>query len=180
MLTNEIILDSLGRVHELVPAVLENLSREDILWQPDIIANSIGWLIWHLTRVEDEQMADLVKEKSVWLRKHFYERFDLPYPKNASGFGMNEADVAKFSVPDAKLLIEYSAAVAEQSRKIVEELSEKDFTKIIDKSWDPPVTIAMRIVSIINDITQHIGQAAYVRGLRERVIGRESGWVGYV
>lgn len=180
MLTNEIILDLLSRVHELVPAVLENLSREDVLWQPDTAANSIGWLIWHLTRVEDEQMADLVKEKSVWLSQSFYEKFDLPYPKNTSGFGMNAADVAKFSVDSADLLIEYSAAVSKQSHKIVEELSEKDFTKIIDKSWDPPVTVAARIVSIINDITQHIGQAAYVRGLRERAAGQDSGWRGYI
>jgi hypothetical protein len=36
---------------------------------------------------------------------------------------------------------------------------------VVDLNWDPPVTLAVRLVSVINDDLQHGGQAAYVRGM---------------
>ena len=38
----------------------------------------------------------------------------------------------------------------------------------VDQSWDPPVTLAVRLVSVVNDITQHAGQAAYAAGIIAR------------
>ena len=179
-LTNEVVADALARVHELVPAVLDGLSRDDVLWRPDAGANSIGWLIWHLTRAEDEQIAPLGERETVWESQDFRAKFALPYPGDAVGFGMSAADVAKFDISSVKLLTDYSAAVAKMSREIVANLTAADFTKIIDRSWNPPVTVAARLVSVMNEIAQHVGQAAYVRGLRERATGRDSGWRGYV
>ena len=37
--------------------------------------------------------------------------------------------------------------------------------RVVDRTWDPPVTLGVRLVSILDDDTQHAGQAAYVRGL---------------
>jgi len=179
-MTNDIILDALGRVHELVPAVLKGLIREDVLWRPDGGSNSIGWLIWHLTRVEDDHLASLSSRKQVWETGGFREKFNLPYPESSVGFGMSSDDVAKFDIASSDLLIDYATAVAKQSHEVIAKLAEKDFAKIIDCNWNPPVTVAARLVSVMVETAQHIGQAAYVRGLRERAIGRESGWRGYV
>jgi len=171
MLTTDIVLDSLGRVHELVPVVLDGLNRDDLRWQPDPESNSIGWLIWHLTRVEDDHLADLGGRAQVWLPT-WYERFGLPYPERAHGYGMTAAEVAAFDIPSVDLLADYAAAVAAQSREIVSALTEADFGKVIDTRWDPPVTVAVRMVSVMVEMAQHMGQAAYVRGLRERSVAR--------
>jgi hypothetical protein len=38
---------------------------------------------------------------------------------------------------------------------------------VVDASWDPPVTLGVRLVSVISDDLQHAGQAAYLRGMIE-------------
>ena len=178
MLSSDIVLDSLNRVHELIPVVLDGLDRDDVLWRPDAGSNSIGWLIWHLCRVDDDHLGDLGGQPQVWL-SGWSERFGLPYPPNAHGYGMTAADIAAFDLPSVSLLADYASAVAEQSRRIVTALTASDYEKVIDTRWDPPVTISARLVSVMVETAQHIGQAGYVRGLRERQIGRESGWAGH-
>lgn len=168
MLTNDVVLDGFGRVHELVPAVLDGLSLDDVHWQPDPGANSIGWLLWHLLRVEDDHLADLAGREQVWTSAGFAERFALPYPAAAVGYGQSADEVRAFQVRSIDQLSDYAAAVAEATREIVTPLTEADYARIVDVRWDPPVTLGVRLVSVINDTSQHIGQAAYVRGLRER------------
>ena len=178
MTTSSIILDSLDRVHALIPVLLDGLDRDDVLWRPDPGSNSIGWLIWHLTRVEDDHLADIGGKEQVW-STGWRERFALPYPDNAHGYGMTPADVAAFDVSSVDLLKEYAGAVAAQTTEVVRALSDADYERVIDTRWDPPVTVAVRLVSVMNEVAQHVGQAGYVRGLRERAINRESGWVGH-
>ncbi|MBK9696029.1 MAG: DUF664 domain-containing protein [Propionibacteriaceae bacterium] len=178
MLTTDLALDALGRVHELVPAVLDGLSPADVTWRADPEANPIGWLVWHLLRVEDDHLATLGGVPQVWLADGWHQRFGLPYPKGAHGFGMSSAEVALFSISDTALLTGYAEAVAAQSRRIVTALTEADFARIVDTRFTPPVTLAVRLVSVMVETAQHIGQAGYVRGLLERRQGRDSGWAG--
>lgn len=178
MTTSDLVLDALDRVHELVPAVLADLDREDILWRPDPDSNPIGWLVWHLTRVEDDHLAKLGEVEQVW--PEWADRFALPYPLKAHGYGMTSEEVGAFDISSPSLLVEYAAAVAEQARSIVGGLTPDDYDRVIDTRWDPPVTVAARLVSVMVEISQHIGQAAYVRGLRERYVGSGSGWAGHV
>lgn len=166
MLVNEMILDAFARNAEAVGPLLEGLSAEQILWRPDAEANSIGWLVWHLARVEDDHMAGLSGREQRW--PQWRERFGLPYEPDAIGYAMSTADVARFDVGDADLLRGYYAAVHDHTVDIVGSLGEDDFARIVDENWDPPVTLAVRVVSVINDTAQHLGQAAYVRGLIER------------
>jgi hypothetical protein len=42
-----------------------------------------------------------------------------------------------------------------------------DLDRVVDKRWDPPVTLGVRLVSVVDDDAQHVGQAAYVRGLQK-------------
>ncbi len=164
----QLLLDAFGRVHELVPFVVEGLDDEQLNWRPDPGANSIGWLLWHLARVEDSHLADLKGSQQRWTQDGWVQRFGLDYDVSDIGFGHDSDAVAQFFVADPSLLISYYEAVHSRTREILSELADKDYARVIDTSYDPPVTVAVRLVSVVNDTTQHIGQAAYVRGLVDR------------
>jgi uncharacterized damage-inducible protein DinB len=178
MRTTDLALDALGRVHELIPAVLAGLSADDLRWQPDPGSNSMGWLVWHLLRVEDSHVAGLDGHDQVWA-DGWKERFALPYKPDASGYGMSPDQVSAFTVTGPEVLVEYADAVWQQTRRTLGALTDDDYDRVVDKNWNPPVTLGVRLVSVINDTTQHVGQVGYLRGLRERSKGTDSGWKGY-
>lgn len=167
MRTNDLALDALGRVHELVPDLICDLTVQELLWRPDDASNPIGWLVWHLLRVEDDHLAGLGGIDQVW-DSGWRERFDLPYQPKSHGYGMSAEQVAAFSVSGPELLIGYADAVWQQTRQIVGGLVDDDYDRIVDRSWDPPVTLAVRLVSVMVETAQHIGQVGYLRGLLER------------
>jgi hypothetical protein len=165
-----VLADALTRVRELVPVVVGGLGEDDLAWRPDPDANSIAWLVWHLTRVADDHVAAVAGTDQVWTSDGWYERFGLPFPAAAHGYGHSSADVAAVRVP-ANLLAGYHDAVAEAVLAYVGTLTPGGLDRVVDERWDPPVTLGVRLVSVVNDVTQHIGQAAYVRGLLDRRSG---------
>ena len=162
-----LLADALTRVREQVPAVVGGLDEDDLAWRPDPDANSIAWLIWHLTRVADDHVAEVAGTDQVWTSDGWHQRFALPFPAADHGYGHSSADVAAVRVP-SDLLAGYHDAVAEAILAYVGTLSPSDLDRVVDEHWDPPVTLGVRLVSVVNDATQHLGQAAYLRGLIER------------
>jgi Protein of unknown function (DUF664) len=166
----QILIDAFGRVRELVTDLTDGLSDDVATYRPDPGANSIAWLIWHLTRGQDHQVADLAQVEQVWPR--WRERFGLPFDKWATGYGQGPKDVAAVRV-SGDLLGEYHRDVHELTLRYLDGLTAQELDRIVDTRWDPPVTAAVRLVSVIGDTMQHLGQAAYVRGLARR---RDSAW----
>ncbi|HET7306045.1 MAG TPA: DUF664 domain-containing protein [Segeticoccus sp.] len=164
---NEALVDGFNRVQESVHAAVEGLSTEQLAHRVGPEANTIGWLVWHLTRVEDDHIADLAETDQVWTSQDWVTRFDLPFEERATGFGQDPDEVARVEVT-VDLLRGYHDAVHEQAVRYLEALDESALSDVIDDSWDPPVTRVVRLVSVLNDTTQHVGQAAFVRGLVER------------
>jgi hypothetical protein len=161
---NEILTDSFTRVRDNVHATLDGLTPEQLAWRPTAHANPIGWLVWHLTRVQDDHVADAIGAEQVWTTGGWAERFGLPYEHSVIGYGQSSDEVAAFHA-DRELLLGYHDAVFSATVDAVGVLQEEDFARIVDTRWDPPVTLAVRLVSVVDDDAQHIGQAAYVRGL---------------
>jgi hypothetical protein len=164
---NELLTDSFERVRESVHRVLEGLDEQDLAFRPDDEANTIGWLVWHLTRVQDDHVADVAGRDQVWTAHGWAGRFALPFDETATGFGHTAADVALVRV-SADLLAGYYDATHEQTLDYVGGLADADLDRVVDERWDPPVTLAVRLVSVFNDDAQHIGQAAYLRGILDR------------
>ena len=175
----DLLLDAFERVHELLPVALDGLTAEDLLWQPDPAANSIAWLAWHLSRVEDDHLAGIAGTEQVWTAAGFRDRFTLPYRDGDVGYGQGPDDVAAFPPTEPRLFVEYHDAVHARTAGILRAMGEEDWGRVVDEHWDPPVTAAVRLVSVVNDITQHMGQIGYVRGLLERASSRDSGWKGH-
>jgi uncharacterized damage-inducible protein DinB len=160
----DVLIEALHRVADGVPEVVGGLSEDDLAWRPAADANPIGWLVWHLLRVQDDHVAGVAGVEQVWTAQGFVSRFGLPFDARATGYGQTSEEVGRVRVA-ADLLVEYAEAVHRQSRDYLSGLGEDDLDRVVDKRWDPPVTLGVRLVSVINDDTQHLGQAAYVRGL---------------
>jgi Protein of unknown function (DUF664) len=163
--TSDLLVDAFGRIREQVDAVLDGLSPQQLAVRLDGTANPIGWLVWHLTRVQDDHLADAAGTEQVWTGGGWPGRLGLPYPPDATGYGQSDAEVKAFRDVPAEALAEYHAAVHERTVGYLRGLSGQDLDRVVDDSWDPPVTLAVRLVSVVSDDLQHVGQAALVRGL---------------
>jgi uncharacterized damage-inducible protein DinB len=163
--TNAVLLDAYGRIQEVVHAAVDGLTTDELCFRPDPDANSIGWLVWHLTRVQDDHIAEVAGTEQAWTADGFYDRFGLPFGPEATGYGQQSAEVDAVRVDDPHLFVDYHDAVHARSRAFLSGLSAADLDRIVDTRWDPPVTLGVRLVSVIGDNHQHAGQAAYLRGM---------------
>jgi uncharacterized damage-inducible protein DinB len=163
----DLLVDALGRVQETVHSVVEGLSRDQLTRRLEGEANSIAWLVWHLTRIQDDHIAGVAGSDQVWHTDGWVDRFALPLDRDDDGFGHTSEQVAAV-VAEADLLLGYHDAVHARSVAYLRTVADEELSRIVDRSWDPPVTLAVRLVSVVNDCTQHVGQAAFVRGVLQR------------
>ncbi|MGZ4497280.1 MAG: mycothiol transferase [Nocardioides sp.] len=163
----ELLTDAFTRIHEGGLAVVDGLEPEDLQHRVGPDANSIAWLVWHLARVQDDHVADVAGLEQVWTAQGFEPRFKLPFASDDIGYGHSREESGRVRAP-ASLLAAYLSAVHEQSVGYLAGLTGADLDRVVDERWDPPVTLAVRLVSVVSDDLQHLGQAAYVRGLLKR------------
>jgi hypothetical protein len=175
MEAKDLVLDALERIRSTLHRTLEGLTLDEIHYQPQSDANSIGWLAWHLTRVQDTSLAGIAGTEQIWISQGWQSRFHLHPDATPDGFGHTPEHVAAFRVSTVQLLLDYHESVLERSRTYVADLAPADFDRTLDEpQWQPPPTVGVRLVSVISDNLQHAGQAAYVRGLLQG-----KGWLPY-
>jgi hypothetical protein len=162
--TDDLLLDAFGRIRQTVAATLEGVDAAAAARRPAGNGNSISWLLWHLGRVEDVQLASAAGLEQVWSSQGFADRFDLPLSPRDTGYGHSSGQVdAVQAAPE--LLLAYYDAVHRQTVGFLKTLGDEDLDRIVDTRWDPPVSLGVRLVSTLADCLQHVGQAAYVKGL---------------
>lgn len=164
----DILEDAFGRIREDVERAVIGLDALALAFRPEPEANSIGWLVWHLTRVQDHHISDIAGRGQAWVSDGWAARFGMEADSENTGYGHTSAQVAGVRPDGPDLLIDYHDAVHVRTLDYVRGLAEPELTRIVDERWDPPVTAAVRLVSVVNDDMQHAGQANYVRGILER------------
>ena len=162
MTSAELLTDAFGRVLESVHEAVDGLSAAQLAARLDQDANSIAWLCWHLARVQDDHLADAFGAEQVW--PGVMDQFALPFGPGATGYGDSPAQVALVRV-SADLLTGYQDAVHEQTVALVSGITDADLSRVVDERWNPPVTLGVRLISVISDGLQHAGQAAFIRGV---------------
>ncbi|TSE01016.1 DinB family protein [Skermania sp. ID1734] len=162
-----VLTDAFGRVRDEVHAVLDGLPEAALTYRIDGDANTIAWLVWHLTRVQDDHVCDVAGRQQAWTEGGWSERFALPFSAEAIGYGQSSQEVAQVRA-DADLLRGYYDAVHDRTLDYLRTVTAEDLDRVVDRRWDPPVTLGVRLVSVISDDLQHVGQAAFVRGVFER------------
>ncbi|HEX7322052.1 MAG TPA: mycothiol transferase [Mycobacterium sp.] len=160
----ELLRDAFTRLVEHVDELTDGLTEQVSNYRPTAAANSIGWLIWHSARVQDHQVADIAGVEQVWQADGWVDRFGLELPRGDTGYGHSAAAVAKVRAP-AELLAGYYRAVHRLTLDYLARVDGAELTRVVDTNWDPPVTAGVRLVSIVDDCAQHLGQAAYLRGI---------------
>jgi Protein of unknown function (DUF664) len=166
--TASLLLELYGRIPPLAAAAVDGLSEDELCAAPDPGANPIGWLVWHLARVQDHHVAELLGTEQIWVGGDWARRCGLePDPSNTS-YGHSPEEVRAVRPESPGVLVGYLGAVQVRTTEMLQGLVSEDLDRVVDRRWDPPVTVGVRLVSIADDCLQHAGQAAYVRGLLER------------
>jgi hypothetical protein len=175
METKDVVLDALERIRRTLRRTLEGLTLEEIHRQPRADTNSIGWLAWHLTRVQDNGISGLAGQEQAWISQGWHARFGMDPDPDNEGFGHTPEQVAAFRAPSVQTLLDYHESVVERSKAYVARLTPADFDRTLNEpEWQPLPTVGVRLVSILSDNLQHTGQAAYLRGLWQG-----KGWLPY-
>lgn len=160
-----LLLELYGRIPPLARRAVDGVSLDRLIERPGPDANPIAWLVWHLARVQDSHIAELLDAAQLWVSDDWAARFGLePDPSN-TGYGHSPDEVETVRPESPEVLLEYVDAVTARTRTMLEGLTPADLDRVVDRHWDPPVTLGVRLVSVANDSLQHAGQAAYVRGL---------------
>jgi Protein of unknown function (DUF664) len=159
------LAEAFSRLPDLVSGAVHGLTPAQLRWAPTPDANSIGWLIWHLTRVQDHHVSALLDEDQIWTSDDWAEAVGLDPDPDNTGYGHTPDDVASVQPSSSEVLVDYFDAVSTRTLAMIANLTAADLARVVDDSWDPPVTMRVRLSSVLGDDLQHIGQAAYVRGL---------------
>ena len=166
--STELLVDAFGRIPGIAQRVVRGLTPDELATQVEEGTNSIGWLIWHLTRIQDAQVAEVAGSEQVWTAAGWFDRFGLPFSAAATGYGQSQSEMAQVAGISGELLIGYYNETHERSVQFVSGLGDSDLARVVDRSWDPPVTLGVRLISVIADDLQHAGQAAFVAGILSR------------
>jgi Protein of unknown function (DUF664) len=159
-----LLIELFGRIPPLAQGAVAGLSAEDLARSPASGCNTVGWLIWHLARVQDHHVAELLDREQIWVSSDWAARVGLDKDAGNTGYGHGPDDVAKVRPDGPDALLGYLDEVDRRTRVMLEGLTPADLDRVVDRRWDPPVTLGVRLVSIADDSLQHVGQAAYVRG----------------
>jgi hypothetical protein len=162
-----LLIDLYGRLPSLCHEAVEGLTPEQLVQQPTPDTNTIGWLVWHLARIQDAQIAELIDADQLWVSGDWASRFGLEPDPDNHGYGHTPDQVLRVRPESSDALLEYLDAVNERTRAMLAGLDPDDLDRVVDRNWDPPVTLGVRLISVADDGLQHAGQAAYVRGVIE-------------
>jgi len=164
--SRELLMDCFGRIDDYFRDVADGLDAAALNFRPEGSGNSISWLLWHLTRVQDDHIVGLAEgdpQDQAW--SSWRERFGLPLEDWDTGFGHDDAQVASVRVDDPDLLLGYHADVHQMTLDHLHSIDPTGLERVVDRNWDPPVTAGVRLVSVVGDCLAHLGQADYVKGL---------------
>jgi uncharacterized damage-inducible protein DinB len=168
MESRDLLLIAFDNIEESVRGALDGIDPTLLTERIGPDANTIAWLVWHLTRVQDDHVSEVAGTEQAYTQAGWADRFGLPFDVAAHGYGFSSEDVGRTQITDPQLLVDYHADVHRRTAEFLRTVTAEDLDRIVDRRWDPPVTLGVRLVSVIGDDLQHAGQAAFLRGFLQR------------
>ena len=167
MESRELLLTAFDNIEQALRGAVEGIDPALLTVRQDPEANTIAWLAWHLTRVQDDHVAEVADRAQAYTESGWADRFGFPFDVGAVGYGFSSAEVGQVQVSDPQLLLDYHAEVHQRTAEFLQSLTADALDRVVDRRWDPPVTLGVRLVSVVDDDLEHLGQAAFARGLVE-------------
>src|SRR3954464_11802370 len=143
MQSRDLLLYAYEQIQGTLSRAIDGLDAEQLSHRVGPESNTIGWLAWHLLRVQDDHLADVAGTEQVWTADGWADRFGLPFDTSATGYGFSPEQVARGRIESADLLLGYAAAVHERTAAFLGKLSDEDLDRVVDTRWDPPVTLGV-------------------------------------
>jgi hypothetical protein len=163
MTMNEFIEDALNKEQEYLSGTVEDLTPEDLVWRPGPEANPIGWILWHMIRVEDFWFQFFIqRESELWEKEGWHEKFGLPTRDN--GFGHSQEQVTNFPALDLGELLKYGEQVRSGTLTYLRGLGPDDYA-VVPRERQPDMTVGAVFRQVIGELYQHQGHIAYIKGL---------------
>jgi uncharacterized damage-inducible protein DinB len=164
----DFILRCLHTSEDMILKAVDGLSREELARRPNDQSNSIGWTLWHLARLEDVLVVDLIEQKpQLWIANGWYKKFGRAEDRNDHGFRHTAQDVAAFQVPEPDVLVGYFKAVRGEVKSFLGTFS-NDGLEQPAKRWgggEGTVKAGNYLTALVDEALAHGGQIAYLRGL---------------
>ena len=160
-----LLMELYGRILPIAREAIDGIDADDLTWQPGPDANTIAWLVWHSARVQDHHISELIDAEQIWTTGTWASTFGLDADPSNTGYGHAREEMLAVRPRSGAVLLDYLAATDERATSFLAGLDPTRLDDIIDRRWDPPVSLGVRLVSVADDCLQHVGQAAYVRGL---------------
>src|ERR1700748_2917109 len=131
MTSAELLVDGFGRIRETVADVLSGLTPDQLAYRIDPDANPISWLVWHLTRVQDDHVAKAFGAVQVWSSGGWAKRFGLPEGTMETGYGHTTAQVTAVgaATASAALLAGYHEETWAQTVRLVSAVTDADLDR---------------------------------------------------
>ena len=167
MESNDLLVEAYSHINRIVHQATDDLTQEQLAYRPEPGANSIAWLVWHLTRIQDSHLKNVVQVEEAWLTEEWSSRFGMP-DATGIGFGDGPGEVAAIRPPRA-ILLGYHDRVAGRVLDYLPTIDSAELDRIVDTNYNPHVTAGIRLMSVVQDNMQHAGQARYIRGIIERL-----------
>lgn len=161
----DLLAESVSAIRSAVEDTVEGLTPEQLAFRPSPTSPSMAWLIWHLTRVQDDQAAVLFGRGQVWHTGPWVARFALPFDGNADGYGQGPEEAATVWVESGLLLTDYHRAVSNRTMAALAALVDADLARAVDDPRGVRDSVGGRLNRVVADNLRLVGQAAYVRGL---------------
>ena len=166
---SQFIEDALNQENGLLREAVDDLTGEELVWQPGAESNPIGWTLWHMLRVEDMWVQFFAQRQTeIWERDGWHEKFGLPTRDN--GFNHTPQQVAEFPALEFGTLLEYGEAVRAGTLEYLRGLSPEGLEVMpwADRPniWWHNLPVAAMFRQLIGEFYQHLGQIAYLKGLQ--------------
>jgi len=167
METSGFILDTFEYMQQAVSTAVDGLNSDELTWCPGPGTNSIGFILWHQLRCEDIYVQNIIQGRpQVWVSDKWYEKLNLPESPQDVGYGYTAEQVAAFHVPELKDLLGYAEATRARTVEYLRATTPGKLDEVIQTTFLGELTIGQIFATLLCEITQHIGQIAYLRGLQ--------------
>ncbi|PKB81373.1 MAG: hypothetical protein BZY88_06720 [SAR202 cluster bacterium Io17-Chloro-G9] len=164
MTLNEFIVDAFEKEQGFLLDAVQDLTPEELRWRAGPEANPIGWILWHMLRVEDMWFQFFIQRQTeIWDRDGWNEKFGLPTRDN--GFGHTQEQVADFPALDLQELLRYGQAVRQGTLDYLKTLGPDDYSQV-PREQRPEMSVGAVFRQVIGEVYQHQGHIAYLKGLQ--------------